>query len=792
MSTRVQMLRDGIVKSKPIVSICRPKYYTESMKQTETEPMMLRQAKALTHVLEKIPVKVFPGELVVGAIVEKVPGATIYPEGVGLRVIPELEDLRTRHPRCFAVTDEEIRILKEEIDPYWISRSMPVYAEHITPEKILDRLYGGAASSFILTEIAGIGHVSINYPKLLSLGFEKIREMAEKEIQKYEEVVTSDPEAIDKILFYRSAKIVSEGIIKFAQRYAKKAGEMVGEEKDPKRRGELEKIAETCRWVPAKPPRTFHEAVQFIWFTQLALSLETYDGQAVSMGRMDQYLHPYYKKDVEAAILDRERAIELIECLWLKINELVPLFDSTVELFFGGLLNTQAVTLSGMDEKGEDATNDLTYVMLEATRRAGMPVPNVHIRVHRKSPTKLLKSLARIIVSGTNNIATFNDEVIVKSLTRKSIPLEEARNYATVGCVELAPFGTSFTSSDAALFNIALCLELALNNGESPMLGQKIGLETGDPMEFRSIDDVIEAFRKQVSYFVKLMAVGSNCFETTNMVVKPTPFLSLCVEDCFEAGKDITKGSARYNFTGVQGVGMADVADSLAALDHLVFKEKKVSMGDLLKATRKNFEGSDKLRQLLINRSPKYGEDDELADKYAQLVARIYSEEVEKHRNVRNGGFIPGMYSVTAHVPFGYVTGALPSGRMAGEPVSNGASPAIGSGRKGLTAAIKSVAKVDYTRYPNGIAFTLTLDPNIVSGEEGTDVLTSLIRTYTELGGMQIHFNVVDSETLMEAQRCPEAYRNLVVRVAGYSAYFVDLAKDVQDEIISRYQRELL
>ena len=789
MASRVQMLKDRILRSKPTVSIGRTKYYTESMKQTETEPTILRQAKALVHVLENIPIKIFPEELIVGTILEKIPGATIYPEGVGLRVIPELEDIRTRNPNSFNITDEEIRILKEEIDPYWTDRSMTAYAEQVTPQKIMDILYGGA--NFILTEIAGIGHVSINYPKLLSLGFEKIGKMAEEKIKEYEEVKTSDPEVIEKILFYRAVKIVSEGIIRFAQRYAEKAEELVKEEKDPKRREELEKIAETCKWVPAKPPRDFHEALQFIWFTQLALNNENYDGQAVSMGRMDQYLYPLYKKDVQAGVLNREKAIELIECLWIKINELVPLFDSMVSMYFGGLLNTQAVTLGGMNEDGEDATNDLTYVILKATRMAAMPLPNVHIRVHRKSPPKLLKNLAKIIVSGTNNIAIFNDEVIVKALTRKNIPLKEARNYATVGCVELAPFGTSFTSSDAALFNLAICLELALNNGESPMLGQKMGPETGDPLKFNSIDDVIEAFRKQVSYFVKLMAVGSNCFETANRVVKPTPFLSLCVEDCFEAGRDITTGSARYNFTGVQGVGMADVADSLAALDQLVFKEKKVSMGDLLGALRKNFEGSEELRQLLINRSPKYGDDDELADKYAQLVARIYSEEVEKHRNVRNGWFIPGMYSVTTHVPFGYVTGALPSGRMTGEPISNGASPAIGSGRKGLTATIKSVAKVDYTLYPNGIAFTLTLDPNIVSGEEGTEVLASLIRTYAELSGMQIHFNVVDSKTLMEAQRCPEAYRNLVVRVAGYSAYFVDLAKDVQDEIIKRYQREL-
>ena len=735
--------------------------------------------------------KILAGELVVGAIVEKAPGATIYPEGVGLRVIPELENLRSRHPRCYNITDEEIRILKEEIDPYWINRSMSAYVEHITPEKVLDRLYGGAASSFILTEIAGMGHVSINYPKLLALGFKKIGEMAEEKIREYETVETSNPEAIDGALFYRSAKIVSEGITKFAQRYVEKAEETVKNEKDSQRKEELERIIDTCKWVPAKPPRNFHEAVQFVWFVQLALSLETYDGQAISMGRMDQYLYPYYMKDLQAGILDQEIAIELIECLWIKINELVPIFDSTVELFFGGLLNTQAVTLSGMNENGEDTTNGLTYAILEATRRAALPVPNVHIRIHRKSPAKLVKTLAKIIASGTNNVAAFNDEIIVKSLTRKNIPLEEARDYATVGCVELAPFGTSFTSSDAALFNIALCLDLALSNGESLMLGQKIGPETGNPLEFKSIDNVIEAFKRQLAYFVRLMAVGSNCFETANMVVKPTPFLSLCVEDCFKAGRDITTGSARYNFTGVQGVGMADVADSLAALDQLVFKEKKIGMGDLLEALRKNFEGSEELRHLLLNRSPKYGDDEELADKYARLVTRIYSEEVEKHRNIRNGWFIPGMYSVTAHVPFGYVTGALPSGRKAGEPISNGASPAIGSGKKGLTAAIKSAAKVDYTLIPNGMAFTLTLDPNIVSGEEGTDVLASLIKTYAELGGMQIHFNVVDSETLREAQKCPEAYRNLIVRVAGYSAYFVDLAEDVQDEIIKRYKREL-
>ncbi|MFX0114487.1 MAG: formate C-acetyltransferase/glycerol dehydratase family glycyl radical enzyme [Candidatus Hodarchaeota archaeon] len=789
-SPRIKALREQVANQNPTISVLRAKYYTEAMKQTEAEPMIIRQAKALANVLENIPVRIFPGELVVGAIVEEIPGAMVYPEGVGLRIIPELEDLRTRDPNPFLVSDDVIRILEEEIDPYWLDKSIQAFAEQITPERILNRLYEGAASSFILTEMAGIGHVSINYPKLLSIGFQRIRDMAQEKALQNEKTTASEPESISRTTFYKAAKIAAESIIGFAQRYAKKAQELAKEEQDPKRRAELEEIARNCSWVPANPPQTFWQAIQFIRFIQLALSMETYDGQAISMGRMDQYLLPYYQKDLQQGLLDQEKAIELIESLWIEISSLHPLFDSMVELYFGGLLNTQAVTCGGMDENGEDATNELTYVILEATKRAALPLPNVHLRIHDKSPLALLRKAVEVIVSGTNNIGIFNDEIIVKSLLRKGIPLQEARNYATVGCVELAPFGTSFTSSDAALFNIALCLELALAKGESSALGEKIGLETKSPINFQSMEEIISAFKTQLAHFVEEMAEGSNWFEEANKAIKPTPFLSLCVDDCFEAGQDITAGSARYNFTGVQGVGLADVADSLTALDQLVFTEKKISMEELLKALRTNFKGKKELRQLLVNRAPKYGNDEPLADRYAQLVAQVYSEEVEKHRNVRGGWFIPGMYSVTTHTPFGYMTGALPSGRKAGEPLSNGVSPAAGSGKKGLTAAMCSVASVDYSLYPNGVAYTVTLDPNIVSGLDGQNILASLIQTYCELGGMQIQFNCIDSKTLLEAQKCPAAHKDLVVRVAGYSAYFVDLAKDVQNEIIQRYQQE--
>ncbi|UCH04922.1 MAG: formate C-acetyltransferase/glycerol dehydratase family glycyl radical enzyme, partial [Candidatus Thorarchaeota archaeon] len=435
--------------------------------------------------------------------------------------------------------------------------------------------------------------------------------------------------------------------------------------------------------------------------------------------------------------------------LWIKLNELVPLFDSVVGMYFDGLLTTHAATIGGINREGIDSTNDMTYIILEATRSSGLPLPNVHMRIHENSPTELLTRLAETIASGVNNVATFNDEVIVKSMTRKGIPLEEARNYATVGCVELAPFGTSFTSSDAALFNLAMCLELALHNGTGTLLGTKHGVETGSPLDFRSMDDVVEAFTKQVSYLVELMARGSNSFEKANVELKPTPFLSLCVEDCFNVGRDITTGSARYNFTGVQGVGMADVADSLAAIDLLVFREKKVSLDLLIEALENGFDNHEPLRQLLLNKAPKYGNDDELADYYASIVAEIYSREVEKHQNGRGGSFIPGMYSVSTHVPFGYFTGALPSGRMPTVPLSNGVSPAIGLSSRGLTATLSSVTQLDHTLYPNGIAFTLALDPGFVTGEAGLEPLVSLLRSYVELGGMQIQFNMMDSQQLV-------------------------------------------
>jgi pyruvate-formate lyase len=445
------------------------------MRKTEGEPQIIRRAKALANILDGITLKIYPDELIVGVVTDMTRGSMIYPEAHGSRIVAELEKLGTRDCRLIEVEQGDISSLREDIASYWSNISMLAQADRKIPEKIMETLYSG--SIFLLTEAAGYGHLSINYPMLFSAGFERLSKIAEGRISEYSD--ERDPESLNKISFYRAAKIVADALVRFANRYSERAMMMAKDENDVKRKEELEKIAEICQQVPARPPRTFHEAIQFIRFTHLALSIETYDGQAISLGRIDQYLQPFYEHDIESGVLTEEQALELIEMLWIKMNEHVPVFDSFSGMYFEGLLTTQAATIGGVNRRGVDSTNDLTYLILKATANLGLPLPNVHVRIHQESPSRLLSDIAGIVASGANNIAIFNDRTIIKSWERQGIPTKEARNYATVGCVELAPFGNSFTSSDAALFNLAMCLELALNNGETLLLGTELGRHSG-------------------------------------------------------------------------------------------------------------------------------------------------------------------------------------------------------------------------------------------------------------------------------------------------------------------------
>ncbi len=762
------------VQKQPRLSVERCVLYTESMKETEGEPMPIRQAKALKHILENIPIQILPGEIVVGTMLPDPPGAILFPEGVGLRIINDLESLATRETNKLVVREEDARILREEIAPYWQIRNIEAFASQLMPE-IMEILYSG--SVFVLTEFAGISHVAVNYPYLLERGFRWFIEESRKRIVELEDEGDWD---VSKLVFYKAAEIVSEAMISYANRYAELAEKLADEAKDDIRREELLKIAEICRKIPANKPESFHEAVQFVWFIQSALHQENYE-QGISMGRIDQYLLPYYLKDLKEGKIDRDQAFEILANLWVKTNEIVPPFDSLLELYFSGQATNQALTIGGVDTNGNDATNELSYLMLEVTKAVPLRQPNVHVRVSSKTPDSFLDALAELIAEGKNNIGIFNDEAVFKALRFAGVEEGDAWNYSTIGCVEIAPFGNGFTSSDAALINVAKALEYALNDGTDMMFGYEFGVRDAADAKPKTLEEIIEAFKKQLVHIIRLVVRGSNILEYANACIKPTPLLSLCIQDCFEKGVDVTLGGAKYNFTGIQAVGIADVADSLAGIEHAI--KQGYSLDDIIEACRNNFEGYEDLHSLLLN-APKYGNDSK-ADEHVRLVLEMYCDEVTKYRNFRGGRFTAGCYPMTTNVAFGFMTSALPSGRLQASALNSGVSPSTGMDREGVTAAIKSACKLNYEKLSNGASFTVNLDSGIL-GIKGGEIIKALIRSFVELGGMHIQFNVLNQDLLRKAQEEPENYRWLLVRVAGWSAYFVELSRAVQDELIAR------
>ncbi len=768
---RIEKLVKNVTKPARL-SIERAKLYTDSMKQTEGEAMIIRHAKALKNVLENIPIQILDGELIAGTMLPNPPGAIVFPEGVGLRLINELDSLPTRETNRLLVDEEDARILKEEIAPYWQKRTIEAFAYPLMPD-VMSILYTG--SVFVLTELAGISHVAINYPYLMRRGFRWFLEESERRLKELEENGAYEG---DKYAFYQAARIVSEAMINYGRRYAELAEKLAEEVDDEARKEELLKMAEICRKVPAEKPESFWEAVQFLWLVQSALHQENYE-QAISMGRIDQYLFPYYYKDLKEGKIDKERAFEILANLWVKTNEIVPPFDSLLEQFFSGQTTNQALTIGGCDIYGRDATNDLTYLMLEVTDRLRLRQPNVHVRISKRMPEDFLNRLAEVIASGCNAVALFHDDVAVEALRMAGVSDEDAWNYTTVGCVEIAPFGNSFTSSDAALINVTKALEYAMNEGRDMQLDYEFGVRTEKP---KTLGELIENFRKQLSHIIGLVVKGCNVLGYANAEVKPTPLLSLCIEDCFDAGRDVTRGGARYNFTGIQAVGVADVGDSFAAIERAL--EAGYSMDEIIEACKRNFIDYEELYRIL-NESPKYGNDDGEADEYTRMVLEYYSDEVNRYRNFRGGHFAAGCYPMTTNVGFGFFTPALPSGRKSGEALNPGVSPSTGKDREGVTAVIKSASKINYAKLPNGASLTVNLSDDVL-GPKGVEVVKALIKGFMDLGCMHIQFNILKADVLRKAQEEPEKYRWLLVRVAGWSAYFVELSKPVQNEIIRR------
>jgi len=734
-----------------------------------TEPMIIRKAKALRHLLRHKSVRIYPDELIVGSMGSQRISAIIQPELSGVFMATDLLWIDKRKTTPLHIPWRDRLKLLFGVFPYWLFRNMPVRAFSGRRRELLRYVLEQLkATYYLINEAGGIGHFLPNYQKMLRLGVKGYLEtMAGKE---------SD--------LHRAARVACEGLVDYAGRLGDEAERLAIKEKDEERAAGLKEIARICRRVPYNPADTFHEALQSLWLTHMAVCLEGLNS-AISFGRMDQYLYPYYQRDLQEERITPQRARELLLCFSAKATEHVFLLSEGVSQYHGGYLVVQAAIVGGLDREGKDVVNDLTHIFLDVMEESGLRDPNYQARIHVGSPESYLRRAADVARKGNGVPALFNDEAAIASLVSHGYPLEEARNYAVVGCVELALPGKSFFSTDAALFNLPLCLELALNGGRRLNGRRKIGAATSDPISFTSIDQVIKAFKTQVRYMVARMINDLQVIEQGNRGYHPTPFSSMLVDGCLESGRDVTAGGALYNSSGIQGVGVADLADSLAALDYVVFQRRKYTMAKVLEALRDNFASSPELQAELL-KAPKYGNDHRLPDGYANQVVHIFHSALAQHRNTRGGPYVPGFYSVTCHVAFGKRTAALPSGRKSGEPLAASMGATNGCDRLGPTALLNSVAHVDSALSPNGYAMNLRFDPNTIAGDRGLDILTGLVKGFFGSKGLEMQLNVLDPEMLEDARRNPGKYPELVVRVSGYCAYFDDLPDAAKREIINR------
>ena len=590
----------------------------------------------------------------------------------------------------------------------------------------------------------------------------------------------------EKRVFYQAALIALQAASELMHRFACLADELRRAEPAHARQQELAQISSACAWLAENPARDFREALQAVWFLFVLLQIES-NASSFSPGRFDQYMLPYLERDLEAGRLTLAEAQELLEHLWLKFNEIVLLRSSSSARYFAGFPIGFNVTIGGQLPDGRDATNFLSFMCLRAQADLGLTQPNLSIRIHEDSPQDFLETAAFVVSQGSGMPQVFNDEVIIPGQIQRGIAREDAMNYAVVGCVELSTPGKALGWSDAAMFNMVRVLELTLFGGADPQTGQQIGVRTPALDKLASFEELQASYDAQMAHFTRLMVEGCCIVDRIHAEVLPSPFLSLLVEDCLARGVDVTAGGAHYNFSGVQGVQVANVADSLASLQQAVFDSHWVSGAQLLEALRQNYEGYETLRQRLVNNVPKYGNDDDRVDRFARRWADRYSELVSAYPTIRGGTFQPGFYTVSAHVPMGANVGATPDGRHAGEPLADGGlSPTAGRDFKGPTAVLNSVSKADLSLASNGTLLNMKFLPSFFDGEQALRKFVALLRGFCRLHIPHVQFNVVSSQTLREAQANPARYRGLVVRVAGYSAYFVELDRDLQDEIIRR------
>ena len=828
-SDRIPKLVENLYAKMPEIESARAVLITESYKQTENEPMIIRRAKAFQHILENIPITIRDLELVVGSSTLAPRGCQTFPEFSYEWLEAELDTVATRTADPFEIAEETKAELKEA-DKYWKGKTTSELAtSYMAPEAIK------AIEHNIFTPgnyfYNGVGHVTVKYWEVLEIGFEGIMEKAQKEL---DGCSVGDGNYARKSHFLEAVILSCKAVIDYAGRYAKLAQEMAAQTSDPVRKQELFVIAENCSRVPAKGAQNFYEACQSFWFVQQLLQMES-SGHSISPGRFDQYMYPYYKKDMEAGTITREFAQELMDCIWVKLNDLNKCRDAASAEGFAGYSLFQNLIAGGQNKEGEDVTNDLSVMCIQASMHVHLPAPSLSVRVWNGSPHEFLIKAAELTRTGIGLPAYYNDEVIIPALQNRGLSLEDAREYNIIGCVEPQKAGKTEGWHDAAFFNMCRPLELVFSNGMDK--GEMVGIPTGDVTQMKTFDEFFDAYKKQMEYCISLLVNADNAIDVAHAERCPLPFLSCMIDDCLKEGKSVQEGGAVYNFTGPQGFGIANMADGLFAIRKLVYEDKKVSMKELKEALAWNYDkgldaqsagdmtemimkamqkagrnvdastaegllktfmgmkpGEQKTQRFkeihdMIDEVPKFGNDIPEVDYFAREVAYTYSKPLQKYNNPRGGKFQAGLYPVSANVPLGGQTGATPDGRYAHTPVADGVSPSAGKDVKGPTAAATSVSRLDHFIVSNGTLFNQKFHPSALSGREGLEKFVALIRGYFDQKGMHMQFNVVDRQTLLDAQEHPEKYKHLVVRVAGYSALFTTLSRSLQDDIIRRTEQ---
>ncbi len=821
-SPRIGRLIEHLYAKMPVIEADRAVLLTESYKETEGEPIIIRRAKAFDHICRNIPITIRPLELIVGSASQAPRGCQVFPEYSFEWLEEEFDTVATRSADPFYIADETKKTL-HEVYKYWKGKTTSDLAtSYMAPEALLAIEHNMFTPGNYFYN--GVGHVTVCYGRIAQEGLESIQAQAAEALSK---VNFGDADYAKRSHFLQAVIIACEAACVYAERYAEACS-------DPTRREELLKIAENCARVPRHGARSFYEACQSFWFIQMLLQMES-SGHSISPGRFDQYMYPFFKADLDKGLITREFAQELMDCIWVKLNDLNKVRDAASAEGFAGYSLFQNLIAGGQTSEGLDATNDLSFMCIQASMHVSLPQPSFSIRVWNGSPQEFLMKAAELTRTGVGLPAYYNDEVIIPALLSRGLTMEDARDYNIIGCVEPQKAGKTEGWHDAAFFNMCRPLELVFSDGMDK--GVQVGLKTGDVTRMKTFDEFYDAYKAQMNYMLSLLVNADNAIDMAHAERCPLPFLSGMIEDCIGRGKSVQEGGAVYNFTGPQGFGIANMADSLYAIKALVYDEQKLSMADLKDALSNNFGklrtpeeaeditknlakafaadgvtlNEDQIRTMyqtalsggvpedkrlqyeairdMLEEVPKFGNDLPEVDAFARDVAYTYTRPLQDFRNPRGGQFQAGLYPVSANVPLGAQTGATPDGRYAGTPVADGVSPSAGRDTHGPTASANSVSRLDHYIASNGTLFNMKFHPSALAGREGLANFVALIRSYFDQKGSHMQFNVVSRETLLDAQKHPDKYRSLVVRVAGYSALFTTLSRSLQDDIINRTEQ---